>query len=48
MPQGCRLRAVAEQLLPRAQVYREDEQPVLIDEVVVDERPRERTAAVYL
>ena len=40
--------AVAEQLLARAEVHREVEQAVLVDEVVLDQRVGEGAAAVDL
>ena len=47
-PQGRGVHAVAEQLLPRAEVDGEGEQAVLVDEVVLDERLRQAAAAVHL
>ena len=47
-PKGCCPRALAEQLLPRAEVHREEEQPVFINEIVIDERMSETAAPVYL
>lgn len=47
-PQGGRLCAVAEELLPGAEVHGKDEQAVFVDEVVFDECLGEPAAAVNL